>query len=48
MKKFIRIILIVLSVAAVIVLIMPQYLRTALIYQTPDIDDCQIFNKQII
>jgi len=48
MKKFIRITLIVLAIVAIIILIMPQYLRTALIYQTPDLDDYLIFNNRTI
>jgi len=48
MKRFFRITLIVFAVVAFIILIMPQYLRTALIYQTPDIDDYQVFHNRTI
>lgn len=48
MKKPVRITLYVLAVILLIIAFMPQYLRTALIHQTPDIDDYRIFNNRTL
>lgn len=50
MKKFrfTRIILIAFAVLAVAYAVCPQYLRTALIYQQPGIDDYKIFDNRVV
>jgi CubicO group peptidase (beta-lactamase class C family) len=48
MKKFFRILIGILLVLAVVYFFLPGYVQTALIYQTVDIDDYQIFENRTI
>ncbi|MFW5726082.1 MAG: serine hydrolase, partial [Bacteroidota bacterium] len=48
MKEFLRVTIITLVILGLIILFMPAYLRTALIHQTPDIDDYQIFHNRVV
>jgi CubicO group peptidase (beta-lactamase class C family) len=50
MKKFrfTRILLIIAAVAAVAYAVCPEYLRKALIYQKPDIDDYSLFDNRVV
>ncbi|MFN3555032.1 MAG: serine hydrolase domain-containing protein [Bacteroidales bacterium] len=48
MKKIFKVLIGISLVLALIILLMPGYLRTALIYQTPDIDDYRIFHNRVI
>ncbi|TVQ14350.1 MAG: class C beta-lactamase-related serine hydrolase [Bacteroidetes bacterium] len=48
MQRTLKILIIVLVVIGLIILLMPAYLRTALIYQTPDLDDYRIFHNRTI
>lgn len=46
--RFTRILLIIIAVLAVAYAVCPQYLRKALIYQQPDIDDYTIFDNRVV
>ena len=46
--KFTRILLIIFAVIAVAYTVCPQYLRKALMYQKPDIDDYTIFDNRVV
>jgi len=46
--RFTRILLIIIVVLAVAYALCPQYLRKALIYQQPDIDDYTIFDNRVV
>lgn len=48
MKKTLRVLVVVMIAVGIIILLMPQYLRTALIYQRPGIDDYRIFHNRVI
>ncbi len=48
MKRILTVVVIVLGIIGLIILLMPGYLRTALVYQTPDIDDYRIFHNRTI
>jgi CubicO group peptidase (beta-lactamase class C family) len=46
--RFTRILLIIVAVLAVAFALCPQYLRKALVYQQPDIDDYKIFDNRVV
>lgn len=48
MKRTLIVVLVILGIIALTILLMPGYLRTALVYQTPDIDDYRIFHNRTI
>lgn len=48
MKKFFKIILIIIAIVAVSYAFLPQYAQKALIYTTVDIDDFKIFDNRVV